>query len=102
MSIGDFNKIVSEFEKEGGSSRPRRQIKNFLDSINWCDLKDLGFVGPRFTWLYQRADGAQIRERLDHALASLDWMGKFQDAKLYHITSLVSNHSPLALHFFSK
>ena len=49
LSIGDFNEIVSESEKEGGSLRPRRQMKNFLDSINWCDLRDLGFVGPRFT-----------------------------------------------------
>ena len=34
LSIGDFNEIVSESEKEGGSLRPRRQMKNFLDSIN--------------------------------------------------------------------
>ena len=34
LSIGDFNEIVSEFEKEGGNSRLRRQMKNFLESIN--------------------------------------------------------------------
>lgn len=72
LIIGDFNKIVSESEKEGGSIRPRRHMKRFSDTINWCGLRDLGFVGPKFTWLYQRADGSQIRERLDRAMVSLD------------------------------
>ena len=36
----------------------------------FCDLRDIGFVGPKFTWIYQRADGTQIRERLDRALAT--------------------------------
>ena len=42
---------------------------NFVDIINWCGLQDVGFVGPKFTWLYQREDGVQIQERLDRALA---------------------------------
>ena len=46
-------------------------MENFVDTINLCGLWDIGFVGPKYTWIYQNSDGTQIRERLDHALALL-------------------------------
>lgn len=99
LIIGDFNEITCVEEKEGGSCRPRQRMGNFVDTINWCRLKEVGFVGPRFTWLYQREDGIQIRERLDRALATLEWLSLFPSAKLFHLTSSASDHSPLSLHF---
>ena len=42
-----------------------------MDTINWCNLKDMGFVGPNFTWLYQTTDGVQIQERLDRVYLQL-------------------------------
>ena len=59
----------------------------------------MGFVGPKFTWLYLREDGIQIRERLDRALAMLEWLNLFPSAKLFHLTFLASDHSLLYLHF---
>ena len=41
-------------EKEGGGNRPTAQMVSFLNIINWCGFHDLRFVGPKFTWLYQR------------------------------------------------
>ena len=32
-------------------------MKNFIEAINFYGLWDLGFIGPKFTWIYQRADG---------------------------------------------
>ena len=32
-------------------------MDNFVETINWCSLRDIGFVGPKFTWLYQTSDG---------------------------------------------
>lgn len=68
-------------EKEGGSG-----------------LWDVGFISLKFTWLYQREDRVQIRERLDRALATTNWLNLFSSAKLYHLTSSASDHSPLSLH----
>lgn len=99
LIIEDFNEITCVEEKEGGSCRPRQQVGNFVDTINWCRLKEVGVVGPRFTWLYQREDGIQIRERLDRALATLEWLSFFPSAKLFHLASSASDHSPLSLHF---
>ena len=70
----------------------------FLEVINFCALKDLGYVGLRFTWLFQQRDGFQIRERLDRALGSSDWLVLFPRASLHHLSSSVSDHSPLSLH----
>ena len=72
-------------------------MQNFIDTLNWCGLCDLGFTSPKFTWLYQKADGSQIRERLDRAIATVDWTIKFPQAKLFHKSSFTSNHNPLVL-----
>ena len=102
LVIGDFNELANDSEKEGGSSRPRRQMKNFTNTLNWCGLCDMGFVGPRFTWLYQSMDGGQSRERLDKAVVSLAWGARFKEARVYHLSNSASDHSPLSLHFFLK
>jgi len=102
LAISDFNELVGLFEKEGCASRPASQMERFKEVIDVCGLKGLGFIGPRFTWFYQKFDGTQIRERLDCALATCDWMGKFPIAKFYHLSSSISNHYPLALHFVRR
>ena len=97
LTIGDFNEITGFSEKEGGSDKPRQQMKNFIDTINFCRLRDLGFNGLKFMWIYHQGDGMQIRERLDRALATPDWVNMFPEAKLFHLSSSVSDHSPLVL-----
>ena len=39
-------------EKEGGASRLASQMERFKEVIDVCGLKDLSFIGTRFTWLY--------------------------------------------------
>ena len=58
LVVGDFNEIRFQSEKEGGAPRPNWQMARFNESINFCGLKEVGFVGPIFTWLYQRRDGS--------------------------------------------
>ena len=82
LTIGDFNEIIGTSEKEGGSDRPRQQMTNFIETINACGLRDLGYNGPKFTWNYERADGVRIRERLDRALTTPEWTSLFPLAKL--------------------
>ena len=57
MAIGDFNELVGVSEKEGGGCRPASQIARFSETIDWCGFQDVDFVGPKFTWLYQKNDG---------------------------------------------
>lgn len=77
LVIGDFNELTGLLEKERGATRPAQQMQWFVDTLNWCGLRDLGFSSPKFTWLYQQANGTQIRERLDRVVATCDWCIKF-------------------------
>lgn len=74
----------------------------FVNTINFCGFWDVGFIGPKFTWLYQRANGVQIHERLDRTLATLDWLDLFPIAKLHHLSSSASDHSLLSLHLVQR
>ena len=95
-------KLLAWLKKEGGSNRTRQQIKYFVNTINCCGLKEVRFMRPLFTWLYLKEDGSQIRERLDRALATMEWFHLFPMATLTHLSSSASNHSPLILQLFVK
>ena len=70
----------------------------FRDAIDVCGLRDLGYVGSKFTWRYIKRDGTQIRERIDRALASTTWSNLFPSAKVFHLSSSTSDHSQLSIH----
>ena len=102
LIIGDFNEIVCASEKEGGVVRPIRQMARFKEAIDFCCLREVGFVGPQYMWLYQKYDGSQIKERLDKELATQEWLTLFPSTKLFHKSPSVSDHSPLFLSFLHK
>lgn len=61
-------------EKEGGVERLSGQMARFKNTIGSCGLHEVLFNGPIFTWWYQTREGVQIRERLDRALVSKEWL----------------------------
>ncbi|KAK3188277.1 hypothetical protein Dsin_027838 [Dipteronia sinensis] len=63
ICIGDFNEILSMEEKEGEVPQQRRMIEEFREAIDFCDLDDLGFRGPRFTWSNRQDGSSMIQER---------------------------------------
>ena len=75
--IGDFNEIMHEGEKMGGNHRPASQMRHFYDVINRCNLRDLGYIRPDFTWCRRWGSRGWIRERLDCAFVSTNWATSF-------------------------
>ena len=47
--IGDFNEITRMSEMEGGSTQPLQKMMNFVNTINCCGLRDIGYVGLKYT-----------------------------------------------------
>lgn len=95
--LGDFNCILNEEEKKGGIRTAISKMLRFRDCIAQCRLVDLGFAGHPFTWTNRRFGRQFICERLDRALANADWCNSFPNAKLYHLNSSSSDHSPILL-----
>ena len=70
VCLGDFNKLMDSSEKEGGCTRPAKQMEAFCDAINMCNLHDMGYSGQDFTWNRRLDSRGWVRKRLDRALVS--------------------------------
>ncbi|XP_021843644.2 uncharacterized protein [Spinacia oleracea] len=94
LVIGDFNQLDSMSDKYGGSNFIRG-IDDFTDFRLGVGLHEIEFVGPRYTWVNKRINGDLIMERLDRAYASLDWMDRFPEGKIYNEPILCSDHAAI-------
>ncbi|XP_040998143.1 uncharacterized protein LOC121244182 [Juglans microcarpa x Juglans regia] len=54
LVFGDFNEILTNFEKYGGNLRCENQMREFREVLACCELRDLGYVGPCYTWSNRR------------------------------------------------
>ncbi|KAK9985942.1 hypothetical protein SO802_030893 [Lithocarpus litseifolius] len=97
VCMGDFNEIMHAGEKVGGNVRPDGQMRNFCEAVNRCKLRDIGYIGPDFTWSRRLGSRGWVRERLDRALVSTNWALCFPHVRLLHVATSVSDHSMLVL-----
>ncbi|KAL0457839.1 UNVERIFIED_CONTAM: putative mitochondrial protein [Sesamum latifolium] len=61
----------------------------------WCELHDLGYQGPAFTWCNYQQEPHTVHERLDRACSNAAWSLAFPDARVHHLVSPYSDHSAL-------
>ena len=97
LVAGDFNEILSDDEKLGGNNRLQSQMAGFRDALDACWLKDLGFVGNKFTWVRMKHNLIVTQARLDRAIASQEWCELMKVREIRHLTASVSDHSPILL-----
>jgi hypothetical protein len=99
IMLGDFSDILSSKEKwGGGGNRPSNsRIREFRNCLNVCNMIDLGFSGPKFTWSNCHDMNFLIMERLDRVLANPDWWILFPEASVTHLTRTHSDHCPVLL-----
>ncbi|CAI9775160.1 unnamed protein product [Fraxinus pennsylvanica] len=57
-----------------------------------CLLRDLGYNGEKFTWCNWRDGTSSVLERLDRAVANLQWCTSFPQAVVIHGCSPYSDH----------
>uniref|UniRef100_A0A803NVZ1 Reverse transcriptase domain-containing protein n=1 Tax=Cannabis sativa TaxID=3483 RepID=A0A803NVZ1_CANSA len=93
--IGDLNCICSQEEKVGGrlvSANDTRWLKDFMMNLGCIDLQ---FIGNKYTWQNKRFSGGLIRERLDRALCSPDWILHYESAGVRNLPISISDHGPI-------
>ncbi|KAL4620053.1 hypothetical protein ACB092_06G126100 [Castanea dentata] len=95
--FGDFNEITQSEEKVGWMERDARQMREFRECLNNCDLTSLGFVGQRYTWCNGHLGEQRTLIRLDRMVANEEWRGLFPEAKVYHVAMFASDHCLLVL-----
>jgi hypothetical protein len=95
LCCGDFNEITAVNEKYGGASRSNIQMEEFNLALEDCNLHDMGFSGSRFTWSNKRRDFWFTKERLDRAVATVDFATKFPQFAVEVLASRTSDHAPL-------
>lgn len=95
--LGDFNSIVSCTEKWGGSEALSNPNRAFRAWVHGNGLLDLGHHGPAYTWSNKRSGVACIAERLDRALANIEWTTQNPKAAVYHLPRFNSDHLPILL-----
>lgn len=72
-------------------------MQQFRDCLDFCGLKDRGFLGLPYTWPNQLFADQMIWVRLDRAVASVDWMLKFPSVRVHHMPGYFSDHKPIWL-----
>jgi hypothetical protein len=95
LCLGDFNEITSSLEKYSLAVRPRSQMRNFQAALEDCNLLDLGFTGPTFTWTNGRSGCELSLERLDRAVANPEWCQLFDAVDVQVLPRCFSDHNPL-------
>ena len=101
LCAGDFNEIMCESEKLGGAARPSKQMEDFRRVSMECNLQKVPFTGPKFTW--SRGKGSNmILECLDRGMANEEWYLLFPMAKVIHLSTISSDHTPLMFHIFRQ
>ena len=83
--MGDFNELLSCNDKLGGNPFNPRRVQMFKDCLDSCGMVDLGFHGPKFTWVNKREVGHFIQERLDRGFANIDWRDLYPKATVHHL-----------------
>lgn len=92
LRFGDFNEILFHFEKWGGRDRPEKQLKEFQEVLNDCELRDLGFKGNPFTWCNNREGDQRVLEWLDRFLTNFLWCSVFPNGGVNHSFAAYSDH----------
>lgn len=58
---------------------------------------DLGHHGPAYTWSNKKEGPACVSERLDRALANLEWTMRYPATAMYHLPRFNSDHLPILM-----
>lgn len=79
MMVGDFNETMWQHEHFSHAKRSERNMANFRDLLAWCNLHDLGYFGPDWTYNNKQEGARNVKARLDRAVETTDWSELFPD-----------------------
>lgn len=95
----DFNIVLHNSEKLEGNHIDIHIVTHFHNTLNLCDLHDLGYKGDDFTWANNQQNNQHIKARLDRFIASKWWISTFPNYNNTHLLRFGSDHCHIMLNF---
>ena len=86
----DFNETLINEDKFGGRVVSVSRSLSFKECLDKCNMIDIGFGVPRFTWTNRREVQALIQERIDRYFVNPSWVLLYLEAKVTHLTRIVA------------
>ncbi|KAH9707854.1 hypothetical protein KPL70_012694 [Citrus sinensis] len=87
---GDFNTILYDSEKKGGSPTGTGACTLFQSWFNLHNMHDLQFHGPGFTW-----SRGSLLKCLDRVICNSEWACTFSNSSVLHLPKLNSDYRPI-------
>ncbi|XP_061361871.1 uncharacterized protein LOC133305628 [Gastrolobium bilobum] len=92
LVLGDFNSVLNASEKIGGKEICWSSLNDIQECFSSCDISDIGFKGPDFTW-----KRGKLQERLDKACSNEAWNLSWPNSILSHLPYFNSDHRHILL-----
>ena len=92
-----FNEPLIDEDKFGGKGVNVNRSLMFMECLDSCNMIDMGFTSPRYTWTNKRDLNNLILERIDRFFMNLDWCLLYPDAKVKHLPRCHSDHCPVLI-----
>ena len=94
---GDFNEPLVNDDKFGGREVSVNMSLLFKECLDKCNMIDIRFAGPCYTWTNRREIQALIQERIDRFFVNPKWCLLYPDAKITHLPRYNSDHCHVLL-----
>ena len=97
LMLGDFNVVLCGEDKFGGNQVNLNRALEFKGCLDECNMIDLGFAGPKYTWMNCRPISSLILERIDRCFANFVWRLFYPEAVVTHLPRTFSDHCPMLI-----
>ena len=94
LMLGDFN-LIYRVEDKNNNRINIPMLNRFKNTIDNLQLAPLELFGRRFTWCNDQQNPTMTK--IDHFLATAEWLEMFPRTDLQALASLGSDHCPLFL-----
>lgn len=98
MLVGDFNELLSNEEKLGGSVHSDSSFRDFRNMVDNCKISDMRSSGNPLSWAGKR-DNGWVQCRLDRCFGNDEWYRLFPRSHVEYMAMYGSDHRPLRIDF---
>ncbi|KAL3016287.1 hypothetical protein AAZX31_06G205100 [Glycine max] len=95
--IGNFNDILSPYDKCGRMNNLSWLINGFRRVVLDCNMVDIPMVGYPFTWSSSKGIVNGVEERLDRAMVTSVWFEYYPNVELRNSISSILDRSLIIL-----